>query len=120
MKELDELASLSKKTGLKYNVKNNTPHLKDIIKYVIVINPKANLNWIDVSNITDMSWLFHGTRFEGDISEWDVSNVKDKSVMFYKSKFNGDISNWDVSNVEDMWHMFYKSPLEKNTPKWNK
>ena len=40
--------------------------------------------------------------------------------MFYGSSFNGDISNWDVSNVKNKIDVFVNSPLEKNPPKWYK
>ena len=40
---------------------------------------------------------------------WDVSNVTDMSFMFCDSEFNGDISNWNVSNVTDMSYMFCDS-----------
>ena len=83
----------------------------------------ANLNDIYTSEITDMSYIFSYSSFNGDISKWDVSNVKDMNHMFNESEFtgeNGDISKWDVSNVKDMSYMFDKSPLEKNPPKWYK
>ena len=46
--------------------------------------------------------------FNGDISKWNVSNVTDMSNMFYGSKFNRDISEWNVSNVNNMQQMFCK------------
>ena len=76
----------------------------------------------NVSNVKHMPFMFQDSKFDGDISEWDVSNVKTMYEMFRDSKFNGDISNWDVSNVEHggMAGMFNNSPLEKNPPKWYK
>ena len=35
----------------------------------------ANLNYIDTSQVKNMSELFYGSLFNGDISGWDVSNV---------------------------------------------
>ena len=93
--------------------------LKDIIEDTIKEQGyNCDLNFIDTSKITDMSYLFYNTKFNGDISQWDVSNVKDMRYMFYKSNFNGDISKWDISNVERMDDMICGSPLEGNKPDW--
>jgi len=120
--------------------------LKDIIKKLIEERGnEANLNDIDTSQITDMSYLFQFSDFNGDISRWNVSNVKDMSYMFAHSIFDGDISKWDVSKVKNTYNMFfdsrftgengdisdwnikkncltedmfYASPLEGKEPKW--
>ena len=70
--------------------------LQDIIKKRIEKEGfEVDLNDIDVSNITDMSWLFLYLNFNCDISNWDVSKVIHTGFMFercaidekYKPKF---------------------------------
>ena len=90
-------------------------HLKKLIKNEMEINgQECNLNHIDVSHITDMSFLFHNSYlyrnisdFNGNISDWNTSNVTDMKSMFHNSYFCGNLSKWDVSNVKDMSSMFY-------------
>ena len=64
-------------------------------------------NW-DVSNVINKEGLFNNCKkFNCDLNKWDVSNVKDMSYMFYNcGNFDCDLSNWDVSNVTNMYTMF--------------
>ena len=78
-----------------------------------------NLNMIDTSKITDMSYLFYRSQYNYDISEWDVSNVIEMSNMFAESKFNNDISKWDVSHVTNMDCMFERSDFNNDISKWD-
>ena len=100
---------------------NNTDELKKLIECCIkTLGNKCNLNWIDVSNITNMEGIFYNSTFNGNISKWDVSNVTDMSYMFQQSKFNQNISNWDVSNVTNMDGMFMMAKkFNQDISKWN-
>jgi surface protein len=66
-------------------------------------------NW-DVSNVTDMSYMFYGEcashLFNQNISQWNVSNVTNMQAMFFNGYFNQPIGNWNISNVADMTYMF--------------
>ena len=79
----------------------------------------ADLNYIDTSLITDMSFLFSYSKFNGDISKWDTSKVENMCGMFFRSKFNGDISKWDVGRVRNMSDMFYNSKFNGDISRWD-
>ena len=107
----------------KYNYFPKTKkELRDIIEQRIKEEGnEVDLNDIDTSNITDMSYLFARLDFNCDISNWNVSNVKDMKFMFFNcKKFNQDISKWDVSNVTDMNSMFYRcESFNQDISKWD-
>ena len=93
--------------------------LKNIIKKRIrEQGPNCDLNDIDTSLITDMSYLFDYSKFNGNISKWNVSNVKDMIGMFAYSEFNKDISSWNTSKVEDMYGCFTYSKFNQDISKW--
>ena len=81
---------------------------------------KTDLNCIDTSKITDMSYLFKNAKnINFDVSNWDVSNVEDMTCMCYNcKKLNFDLSKWDISKVKYMTVMFYNCNNLKNIPDW--
>ncbi|WQJ51677.1 MAG: hypothetical protein [Hatfieldvirus porci] len=78
--------------------------LTNLVKYV---SPKANANWIDLSNLTKLPPF--SKRFDGDISRWNTHNIKDMSNLFSGLDHipgHSDITKWDVSNVINITSMF--------------
>ena len=138
MQNLDEfiLEKLKvSKIGKKYKPKTKEELVKIIIEEIKENGPDCYLNHIDVSNITDMSYLFLGgvfrvgndshpilSDFDGDISGWDVSNVTNMENMFCRCKYSGkvgDLSNWDVSSVTNMSGMFDYSNYNGDISDWD-
>ena len=116
-RELDE--AKGKNQVYTYFPKSNS-ELKELVTQLIKERgDKANLNDIDVSNITDMENMFYNSPFNGDISKWNVGNVTSMDRMFYDSPFDGDISKWNVSKVESMKEMFRNSSFNGDISKWN-
>ena len=71
----------------------STTELKQIVAIYINRYNNDSLNWLDVSEINDMSSLFYidavfKNNYNGDISIWDVSNVIYMTNMFRNTTFN--------------------------------
>lgn len=73
-----------------------------------MLNGPPNINDWDVSNVTNMAYMFRGAiNFNQDIGKWVVSNVTRMEYMFRDaSSFNRDIGKWDVANVTRMDRLF--------------
>ncbi|MFD1441743.1 BspA family leucine-rich repeat surface protein [Lacticaseibacillus hegangensis] len=82
----------------------------------------TGLENVDVSQMTNMSFLFSGESGDGNankmpklttisgLSNWDVSHVTTMADMFQKNPVLthvDGIANWDTSAVTDMNHLFY-------------
>jgi len=101
-------------------VARDSQHLVKLVNEEIELHGNnCCLNHIVTSKVTDMSWLFDGTSFNGDIDLWDVSNVINMRSMFSKTFFNQDISRWDVSSVTNMCNMFAHSSFNRDIGQWN-
>ena len=82
----------------------------------------ASFNQWDVSNVTDMRFLFNNASFfDISISNWDVSKVRNMSGMFRNATiFNQDIGNWNVSSVRNMSGMFRRATnFNQDISNWN-
>lgn len=123
---------IQEKLVINKNYKNEhdySPETKEeLIKIIsdLVIKQKGgtdkkpvDLNFIDVFNLDDLSYVFNVVNENVkksnykmhviDISKWDVSNIKTFDSMFLDCKnikYIGDLSNWDVSSAEHLGYMF--------------
>lgn len=99
-----------------------TPKTKEELIYLIK-EEKFPLDMINTSEITDMSWLFHGAVFFdiNGIKSWDVSNVENMEGMFYGAgSINDNLSSWNISKVKNMQYMFaYVEHIDKEHIQWN-
>jgi surface protein len=119
---LNSNSKIRKQQEYNYHPKTKE-ELKELVKKLIEERGnEADLNDIDTSAITDISWMFYKSEFNGDLSGWNVGNVTNMMHTFAHSKFtgeNGDISRWDVSSVEKMNIMFAGSNFNQDISKWD-
>ena len=69
--------NLSKFSAYSCQPKTKNELVKIINNRIAENGTDCDLNDIDTSLITDISWLFNESEFNGDISNWDVSKVRE-------------------------------------------
>lgn len=113
-----------------YNLKisaTDTPDLSNVTDLSFTfshcgIDTVPNIEYWDVSNVTDMGNLFESADgFNQSLANWDVSNVTDMSFMFDSAtSFNQPLNTWDVSNVKSMEYMFRDAlSFDQSLASWN-
>jgi len=85
---------------------------------IICMPDDANLNWVDISKIDNISHMFSFTDFVGDISLWDTTNVLYMYETFYGSTFNGNISKWRFPDAINLTGMFSHSKFNGDISEW--
>lgn len=91
--------------------------LQDIAFDLLSKDKNANLNVIDTSEITDMSYLFTGSRFKYKlrnitITGWNTSKVTNFEWMFAGcDEFDADVSNFDFKNSNGSFEKMFAGCL---------
>ena len=115
---ITERLHITKQTSIYRYSPKTKEELREILEERLAKDKNADLNDIDVSQITDMGHipsigglgLFECLdQHNIKLNKWDVSKVTNMLYMFCECKnFDADLGEWDVSNVQDMYKMFYK------------
>lgn len=90
-----------------------------------VFSNASHLKKIDLgTGLRSLSYMFYECDIESlDLSDWDVSNITDMSFMFLESELKnvGNLDAWNVSNVTNMRCMFCQSVMQSvgDLSQWN-
>ena len=100
---------------------SNVISIQGMFAYTQNINNFDVLSNFDVSNVTDMSYIFYGTSISDltPLSNWDTSNVKymyDAFGVSHNIASLKGLENWDTSSVENTQYMFFEVPVSDLTP----
>ena len=91
-------------------ITNDLSNLPSLIKFQKMGAALLEVNFANINNITDMSYMFTNCNNLTRVytSNWDTSNVTNMSYMFAgcNNLTSLDVSGWDTSNVTNMNYMF--------------
>ena len=124
--DLKRILLYYKITNTKYQPKTKK-ELIQIIEALSLIDPKnINLNWIDISNITDLTRVFaKSSGLTIDCSEWDTRHVEKFNYIFAFINKSTMIkaNNWQFDSAKELDGMFYftsnNASVEIDADKWN-
>ena len=75
---------------------------------------------LDVSNVTDMHYMFHNNQISdlSSLTNWNVGQVTDMSHMFDSNHISdlSPLAKWKVDIVKDMSHMFDSNHISDVSP----
>ncbi|MDQ0567684.1 surface protein [Mycoplasma yeatsii] len=105
---LREAFHSNKKTEIKGIEKWNTSKVTDMSRMFTGSVFNGNINNWDTSQVTSMESMFDDAKsFNQDISKWNTSSLINAEAIFLRAEtFNQDISKWNTSNVTTMRRMF--------------
>ena len=110
----DQSFSLTGPDGLEYTFADSsrnvfTGQVTDLSNLFRGTSFNGDIGYWDTRNVVTMREMFRAAnQFNQDLNSWNTSSVTDLSAMFWEaSSFNGDISSWDVSSVADFSSMFW-------------
>lgn len=84
-----------------------------------MVEKNEDYSQVDVSEITNFSFLFKNKTVSFDISKWKTSSAKNMKSMFEKANCRFMLGSWDVSNVENMSKMFSHSKYNHPLNDWD-
>lgn len=91
-----------------------SPKTNEELKNLIKINIPGD--YIDVSKVISMKFMFYSSKYNHPLGSWDVSNVESMYCMFSESQYNHPLGPWDVSKVTSTIGMFNISQIILSAP----
>jgi len=92
---------------------------KLLLDFVHACPNNIDLNWINVSLLKDLSFVFANLIGNHDVRFWNVSNAYHMNGVFYHYKGNVDLSRWKIMTQCEIYSIFdYSDISQHNMPYW--